>query len=111
MADNQNREYSIPHMMNMSYHKKFQQNTVEVLKYDPSSDSLVSDIADGTLELFVDKVSASVLYICEAPAGTATDAIGWRIRRIDTVNPITIKYADGSTAFNKVCDDRATYTY
>ena len=56
-----------------------------------------------------------VEYVGYAEPGAASSAAKWQIRKItykeDTDTIVSVKYADGSAAFDKVWDDRATYTY
>ena len=58
-------------------------------------------------------VAGNDIYIGYAlpGSGTSTSAAIWKIKRINTVNPISIFWADSSTLYNKKFDDRATYTY
>lgn len=55
------------------------------------------------------------LYIGEAKPGTADSGNGWRIYRLAYVGATTCiakrRYANGSSEFDKVWDDRATYDY
>lgn len=56
----------------------------------------------------------TIKYIGEAIPGTASSAVGWRIKKVDLSDPggdIQIVWADNVTTFTKVWDDRATYTY
>lgn len=60
--------------------------------------------------------SGQALYIGEAVPGTATSATGWRIRKLEYGNgnsmpPTGVTWADGTNAFTKVWDSRATYSY
>lgn len=55
--------------------------------------------------------SGSYYYIGYAIPGTLTSATNWKIKRIDVSNPISTKWADSSTLYNKKWDDRATYSY
>lgn len=50
-------------------------------------------------------------YVGEAAPGTAEDAENWRIYKFDTSSGVSITYAEGQNAFDKVWDDRAGYTY
>ena len=59
---------------------------------------------------FIDVVGNDI-YIGYAIPGTSTATSSWKIKRVNTTNPITILWADGSTLYNKKWDDRATYTY
>jgi hypothetical protein len=56
-------------------------------------------------------VTGNDIYIGYAVAGTLESASNWKIKRVNTVNPISIKWADASTLYNKKWDDRATYNY
>jgi len=54
------------------------------------------------------------IYLGEAGIGVASSEAKWRIRRLtyDGSNNVTaIKWAGGTTRFDKVWDNRATYTY
>ena len=54
------------------------------------------------------------VYIGWAAPGSATSASQWKIQKLtyDANNKlITKKWADKSARFNKVWDDRASYTY
>jgi len=53
-------------------------------------------------------------YICTAFPNQASSAEKWQIRKFtyDSSNRVsTIRWADGTSRFIKVCDDRATYDY
>ena len=70
------------------------------------------DFVDG--EQLVEYLSDTQLYRAEAPEGSTTSDAVWRIRHITSSidgTSATTKYADGSHAFDKKWDDRATYTY
>lgn len=56
-------------------------------------------------------VDGSNIYIGYALPGTLTSETKWKIKRVNTTNPISIYWADSSTLYNKKFDDRATYTY
>jgi hypothetical protein len=53
------------------------------------------------------------LYAGFALPGTLTSATGWAIRKMTAVgdNITATDWASGTTKFDKVWDDRATYTY
>jgi hypothetical protein len=68
----------------------------------------VSDIYDSN----IDEVSDTITYIGEANPGTSDSVPKWRIKRIETVGTvIKIRWADASSDFNKIWDDRASLTY
>lgn len=60
-------------------------------------------IADGQFEYRFDSP-----YIGAAQIGTAENAAGWQIFKSNSTG---LSYADGTDAFEKVWNDRATYTY
>lgn len=64
-----------------------------------------------TNEKVIVDVQGNYIYIGYAIAGTLTSASTWKIKRVDTGSPITILWADSSTLYNKVWDDRTLYSY
>lgn len=53
-------------------------------------------------------------YLGLAAPGTATDASGWMIRQLSydaSQRPAAIRYAGGTVNFDKVWDDRASYSF
>lgn len=64
-----------------------------------------------TNEKVIVDTQGNYIYIGYAIPGTATSVSTWKIKRVDTGSPITIYWADSSTLYNKVWDDRTTYTY
>lgn len=53
-------------------------------------------------------------YIGKARTGSATSSGAWQIMKITydvDGNPTEIEYASGETEFNKIWDDRASYSY
>lgn len=61
--------------------------------------------------VFLDEASATITYVGEANPGTASSAASWRIKRLDSTSGLLITWADGDSNFDKVWDDRASYTY
>ena len=54
----------------------------------------------------------NITYVGKAKLGTATSDAGWQILRIERSSTITaIQYANGSTRYNQVWDDRASLSY
>ena len=54
------------------------------------------------------------VYLGKAAPGVATTATSWSIKKITydvNNNPTTVKPADGTDTFDKVWDDRTTYSY
>ena len=54
------------------------------------------------------------IYLGVAQAGMTTDNTGWQIRKITydgASNPIAFQFANGSSAFDSIWDQRANYIY
>lgn len=60
--------------------------------------------------ILVDSAGADI-YIGYALPGTLTSEAKWKIKRVNTANPISIFWADSSTLYNKTWDDRSTFNY
>jgi len=109
----------------MAYPEDLSDNTI--LVFDVSIKKFVtqrlSDVINeikAELELKFTKLIDDVnddgllLYIGEADPNTATSAALWRIQKVvisGTSDDITITWAGGTSAFDKIYDDRASYTY
>lgn len=65
--------------------------------------------------LLLDYVGGSnPIYLGLANAGMATDNTGWQIRKVTydgSNNPTAIQFANGSSAFDMVWDNRANMIY
>lgn len=55
--------------------------------------------------------TGTVIYIGEAATKASESVAMWRIRKLDTTNPISIKWADGNELYDNVWNDRASLTY
>jgi len=82
-----------------------------------STEDTLRTIAYGgvKLNLRLETVGA-IDYVGEAAIGIATNAVGWRIKRINSADvagkpSIIIGWAESTTGFTKVWDSRAGYTY
>lgn len=73
----------------------------------------IEDLEMGNLYDKLIDVDGSLTYIGEAEPGVASSEAKWRIKRIDETNtPDTdIRYAEGSSGFVHVWDNRASLTY
>jgi len=63
---------------------------------------------------YVTGVGWLLIYHGEAEPGTATSAVGWRIRKYTYGAggvPIQINWADGVNTFTKIWDSRDGYSY
>lgn len=86
-------------------------------KFISESFTTVLDRLKADLEVqynkFVD-VEGDYTYIGESDPGTSPSAASWRIKRVyetNTEGDIEIAWASGTSDFDKVWDDRATYNY
>jgi len=62
--------------------------------------------------IYVDE-TGSYTYVGWAPRGSLPSSSVWRIMRVDesSATLTLVEWADGEDKFNKVWDNRATYTY
>ena len=76
--------------------------------------SIIADYLNSTTEYIINKdVDGAYTYIGEAAIGSADSDAAWRIKRIETATDreYTLVWADGASTFDKVWDNRTTYTY
>lgn len=76
-----------------------------------SSSRVPAESDDRVLASLIDESTAGTTYVCEAPAGTATSAAGWRIQRIVVSGGVTRITWAASGAMTQVADNRAALTY
>ena len=64
-------------------------------------------------QLRFDGENTTYNYVGEAPVGSTTTSANWRIYRLENSGTASLikMWADGSDQFNKVWDNRASYTY
>jgi len=67
--------------------------------------------SDRLLTLLMEDVSDTLSYIGEAATGSSTAAAVWRIKRLNTITGVELKFADGNIFFDNVWDDRALLSY
>lgn len=60
-----------------------------------------------------EQVSSTLAYAGQAEPGTAGSDATWQIRRLSFTpsGDVTVEYAEQSAAYDKVWDDRASYSY
>jgi len=64
------------------------------------------------LSAAIDEVSASVSYIGHSLPGMSTSSPEWRIMKLTVSGSLTRQtFAEGSADFDKIWDNRASYTY
>lgn len=67
---------------------------------------------DVPYDLEIDETSTpNAVYIGQANPGTSVATAGWRIKRILESSGTHVDWANGTAAFDKVWNDRLTYTY
>ena len=76
--------------------------------YDKLCGLLISTESFNTL---LDEASATITYVGKAFPNTGTSSPSWSISRIDSSSGVEILWASGTGYFNKIWDDRASYTY
>jgi hypothetical protein len=64
-----------------------------------------------TDEIQLIDVSGSDVYLGYAIPMSSISTAVWKIKRVNTNNPISIYYADGSVYYDKMWSSRASYTY
>lgn len=68
-------------------------------------------VSSGLYNVFLDEASATITYVGEAEPGTSAASALWRIKRLDSTSGLLITWADGDSDFDKVWNDRASYSY
>lgn len=59
-----------------------------------------------------DEASSTVTYIGEAESGSSSSDAVWRIKKFTFSGSITsLQWASGNTDYDKVWDNRTSYTY
>lgn len=93
---------------------------VYVLVAPQETSLLISDVGvqgppgeeDVPFDLEIDETSTpNAVYIGQADPGTSVATAGWRIKRILESTGTHVDWANGTAAFDKVWDDRLTYSY
>jgi hypothetical protein len=64
-----------------------------------------------SLVVRIDEASSTLSYLGKAPVGSATSDGKWQIAKLDTTSGLIITYANGSSEFNSIWDDRASLNY
>lgn len=84
----------------------FSQKRAEALTFGQSG-----YIAPSYLTKF-DEASATITYVGQTEIGTATSAAAWSIKRLSVNGNVTsIEWADGTSSFNQIWDNRASLSY
>lgn len=64
-----------------------------------------------TYNVFLDEASATITYVGEALPGVAASSALWRIKRLDSTSGLLLTWADGDADFDKIWNNRASYSY
>jgi hypothetical protein len=83
---------------------------VTVLQYDTGTVAVVEE--DEVFDVESDFSVPGVYYIGQAPVGSLTSDAVWRIRKVtETPTGTSIDWANGTSEFIHIWDDRLTITY
>jgi hypothetical protein len=81
---------------------------------NPTTPNHTLDVLNIYVQVCENNSSGQPIYIGYSLPGSSKSGAFWCIRKItyDANNGMTdVQFAEGSNAFNKTWDDRATYTY
>lgn len=89
------------------------EGTTNLYYTDARVDARLEETLMQQYTLLLDEVSATVSYVGEALPGASQSSAVWRIKKLDESGTpeLQVEWADGTSDFDKVWDDRATYTY
>lgn len=69
-----------------------------------------AEVASFVVKMLPDSVDPNLIYVGKAAIGSVTTAPVWQIKRMDKTTLLEITWP-GDALFNKVWDDRESYTY
>jgi hypothetical protein len=89
------------------------EGTTNLYYTDARVDARIEETLMQQYTLLLDEISATVSYVGEALPGSLQGDAVWRIKKLDEggTPELQVEWADGTSDFDKVWDDRATYTY
>ncbi len=108
---------------NDSYDPTYKVKVVELLTENEAENAVVRQkpiateakqdemIGNYALQYAEDSGDNNILYVGEAPIGSATSSAVWRIQRWDITTGAIKKWADGNSNFDNIWDNRETLTY
>lgn len=106
------KPYSVQHILNQSFDRTSQSLFFQVVGTDGQSLQIQNA---SNLSLKIDyNGGTNPIYLGIAAPGTTTSDANWQIRKLtfDGNNNITsIQYANGSSEFDQIYDDRASLSY
>lgn len=91
--------------------KKSEETVITTGLTDAQLRASAVSVSSALYDLQYEEASSTITYIGEAAIGSATSASAWRIKRMNTASGIVITWADDTSAFTKVWDSRASYSY
>lgn len=63
-------------------------------------------------KVLIDEASSTITYVGNAAVGSDESSSVWVIRKLTQTGTVfSVEFAEWSTSFNKIWNDRATYTY
>ena len=98
-------EHTPQRILNDGFDRDFDVPVAEQLGYDGKN--LVRQRANAIAIIF-DKSGGYVGY---APVGSLTSASAWQIQKLDTSNGVAITYANGSSNYDQIWDNRASLSF
>lgn len=100
-------------VLNKSFDNEFNVLAVENLVYNPATNTLDRFSGDSiSYATRIDDTSTvTTTYIGKAPIGSATSSAVWQISKLNTSSGLIKTWADGSSAFTKIWDNRVSITY
>lgn len=71
-----------------------------------------SQFIDSSHKILTDEATPDITYIWQAVIGSSESSPVWTIRKVETTADwLTATFAEWNAHFDKVWDDRLTYTY
>lgn len=69
-------------------------------------------LGGGATATVIDDATSAITYVGKAALGSALSDAVWQIQKIEVSGTVTrITWADGNSDFDKVWNDRASYSY
>lgn len=91
--------------------------TIRALNYESSSSEVSGSGGGGGTSAeyitLVEDLTIDSFFVGKAPIGSATSGAVWQIKKVlqDGSGVVTYYYANGTYSYDKIWDNRATYTY
>ena len=119
MPSNPNRQNKAPTdlseqgVLNKSFDNEFNVLAVENLVFNPATNTLDRFSGDSIsyATRIDDTTTPNTTYLGKAPIGSVTSSAVWQIAKLDTSSGLIKTWADASSSFNQVWNNRAGLTY